>query len=331
MDVLPLDGHERWVLQWVGTLDGEEARLPHPVQVGRGNAIPQRPHKRRSWRRWLWWWAEPAVDKDILSYPAPAKVDGRVVTFVDGRTFEADVIVQATGYSQRFPFLHGGENGGAKQPESEGEKKINGKSEALPSTVTTRKNKRKKKAPPASFLPTSPGAVAPATAAAPATGRAAAAAAAAPPRPTHQGVRGDEDALPPDHFITSVSDPTLAFIGFVRPNVGAIPPMSELQVLWWIQRLRGKIPAKRGAPTYGLLGKKLPYGVDFGNYMHQLAAEMGAAPTLAALARSPKALVAWSLGQAYVTFFRLVGQLSGEEHWEVASGELYRPGGRRAG
>ena len=29
------------------------------------------------------------------------------------------------------------------------------------------------------------------------------------------------------------------------------------------------------------------------------------APTLAALARSPKALVAWSLGQAYVTFFRL--------------------------
>jgi dimethylaniline monooxygenase (N-oxide forming) len=138
-------------------------------------------------------------------------------------------------------------------------------------------------------------------------------------------VRGDEDALPPDHFITSHSDPTLAFIGFVRPNVGAIPPMSELQVLWWIQRLRGKIPAKRGAPTYGLLGKKLPYGVDYGNYMHQLAAEIGAAPTLAALARSPKALVAWSLGQAYVTFFRLVGPFAGDEHWEVASGELYRP------
>ena len=59
--------------------------------------------------------------------------------------------------------------------------------------------------------------------------------------------------------------------------------------------------------------------------MHQLAAEMGAAPTLAALARSPKALVAWSLGQAYVTFFRLVGPFAGEEHWKVASGELYRP------
>ena len=62
---------------------------------------------------------------------------------MDGRTFEADVIVQATGYSQRFPFLHNGD-GGAKQT-GEGAKQTNGKSEALPSTVTTRKNKRKKK------------------------------------------------------------------------------------------------------------------------------------------------------------------------------------------
>ena len=97
--------------QWVGTLDGEVKR-GHHILCKSVAAMPclNRPHKRRSWRRWLWWWAEPAVDKDILSYPAPAKVDGRVVTFVDGRTYEADVIVQATGYSQRFPFLHGREN-----------------------------------------------------------------------------------------------------------------------------------------------------------------------------------------------------------------------------
>ena len=87
--------------QWVGTLDGEVKR-GHHILCKSVAAMPylNRPHKRRSWRRWLWWWAEPAVDKDILSYPAPSKVDGRVVTFVDGRTFEADVIVQATGYSQ---------------------------------------------------------------------------------------------------------------------------------------------------------------------------------------------------------------------------------------
>ena len=197
--------------QWVGTLDGEVKR-GHHILCKSVAAMPylNRPHKRRSWRRWLWWWAEPAVDKDILSYPAPSKVDGRVVTFVDGRTFEADVIVQATGYSQRFPFLHGGENGGAKQPESEGEKKTNGKSgakqtngksEALPSTVTTRKNKRKKKAPPASFCNVARGGSAGdgGTDAGRAGGGAGGSSA---PGPTHQGVRGDEDALPPDHFIT---------------------------------------------------------------------------------------------------------------------------------
>ena len=105
--------------QWVGTLDGEVKR-GHHILCKSVAAMPylNRPHKRRSWwRSALWWWAEPNVDKDILSYPAPSKVDGRVVTFVDGRTFEADVIVQATGYSQRFPFLHGRENGGAKQPQ----------------------------------------------------------------------------------------------------------------------------------------------------------------------------------------------------------------------
>jgi Flavin-binding monooxygenase-like len=37
-----------------------------------------------------------------------------------------------------------------------------------------------------------------------------------------------EDALPvadEGHHITTADEPTLAYIGFVRPNVGAIPPM----------------------------------------------------------------------------------------------------------
>ena len=60
--------------------------------------------------------------------------------------------------------------------------------------------------------------------------------------------------------------------------------MSELQVMWWIQRLRGKVARTSTPPSYGLLGRKLTYGVDYGNYMHQLAAEFGGAPSLRTLA-----------------------------------------------
>eukprot|EP00957_Ditylum_brightwellii_P162207 12351418-Ditylum_brightwellii.AAC.1 len=34
----------------------------------------------------------------------------------------------------------------------------------------------------------------------------------------------DEDFLPSEHFIINKRRPRLAFIGFVRPNVGAITP-----------------------------------------------------------------------------------------------------------
>jgi len=124
----------------------------------------------------------------------------------------------------------------------------------------------------------------------------------------------------------SPDEPTLAFIGFVRPNVGAIPPMSELQVMWWIQRLRGKVARTSTPPSYGLLGRKLTYGVDYGNYMHQLAAEFGGAPSLRTLAlRSPRVLVAYCLGQAYISFFRLEGPFASEKAWSVSSGELFEP------
>jgi hypothetical protein len=47
-----------------------------------------------------------------------------------------------------------------------------------------------------------------------------------------------EDPLPSEHFIMDPREPRLAFLGFVRPNVGAIPPMAELQAMWWALRLR---------------------------------------------------------------------------------------------
>jgi len=242
--------------QWTGRV--KDVARGHHILCKSTAALPyiNRPFKQKSWRRFVWWWAEKKVDKSITSFPAPAKIQGDTVTFVDGRQMQVDVLVYATGYRQCFPFL--------------------------------KKGRSEHKLP---------------------TGH----------------PRGPEDALPSDHLIVDPAEPRLAFIGFVRPNVGAIPPMSELQVMWWIERLRGHIPRARAPPSYGLLGRKLVYGVDYGNYMHQVAAEFGAAPSLSTLSSNPRALLAYCLGQAYITFFRLTGPFATKHSWHVASTELFTP------
>ena len=59
--------------------------------------------------------------------------------------------------------------------------------------------------------------------------------------------------------------------------------------------------------------------------MHQLAAEIGAAPTVSDLIWRPRVLVAYALGQAYISFFRLVGPFASPAAWETAGGELFEP------
>lgn len=91
------------------------------------------------------------------------------------------------------------------------------------------------------------------------------------------------------------SDPTLAFIGFVRPNLGAIPPLAELQAMLWVSRLLiPSLPSPSSAllpkelhpsdePHYRLTsreGARIRYGVDHESYAYQLALDMGAAPGL---------------------------------------------------
>ena len=140
-------------------------------------------------------------------------------------------------------------------------------------------------------------------------------------------VDGDDDPLPSEHMICSPSSPNLAFIGFVRPNVGAIPPMSELQVMYWIQRMRGKTSP---VPTvsYRLLGldRTKAYGVDYGAYMHDLARSIGSAPHLLNwLFKSPRVAVAYALGQSYISFFRLEGPFKEENAEQISANELYFP------
>ncbi|GAA5958149.1 hypothetical protein JCM3765_002830 [Sporobolomyces pararoseus] len=89
--------------------------------------------------------------------------------------------------------------------------------------------------------------------------------------------------------IVSPSDPTVAFLGFVRPGVGGIPPLAENQAMWitaYWNKPESKL-AKNGLPTeranYYLLSKedaRIKYGVDHSTYQSTLARDFGGLPSL---------------------------------------------------
>ncbi|XWW94464.1 hypothetical protein V2A60_002407 [Cordyceps javanica] len=112
-------------------------------------------------------------------------------------------------------------------------------------------------------------------------------------------------------------DPSVGFIGFVRPSLGAIPPLSEMQAQLWVAHLlaRHRIPRPlrpedewhyrlRSVP-----GARLECGVDHESYAYQLALDMNSAPGLTDVVgfRSLKLLAVWALGANFNTKFRLRG------------------------
>ncbi|KAF9501199.1 FAD/NAD(P)-binding domain-containing protein [Pleurotus eryngii] len=112
--------------------------------------------------------------------------------------------------------------------------------------------------------------------------------------------------------VVKSGEETVAFIGFVRPGVGAIPPIAEMQSLWWISLLKNQVRKPLPPPHYHLLVKetaRIKYGVDHSTYMSTLAKDIGAAPGLWELYREYglHVLVAYCFGAAFTTFYRLVG------------------------
>ncbi|KAF1732456.1 hypothetical protein CRV24_006344 [Beauveria bassiana] len=113
------------------------------------------------------------------------------------------------------------------------------------------------------------------------------------------------------------SDPSVGFIGFVRPSLGAIPPLSEMQAQLWIAHLLARHciprpPHPQDEWHYRLRsvpGARVQYGVDHESYVYQLALDMGSAPGLTDVVRlgSLKLLLVWALGANFNTKFRLRG------------------------
>lgn len=114
-------------------------------------------------------------------------------------------------------------------------------------------------------------------------------------------------------------DPSVAFIGFLRPSLGAIPPLAEMQAQVWISHLLKNTREldPRDEAHYRLYppkGSRITYGVDHESYAYQLALDMGSAPgilhilkLMVSSSHPLRLLVVWALGANLNTKFRLRG------------------------
>lgn len=247
--------------QWVGkrfNMTWDEGRKHIVNKSAKCMPLLSRKVKRECpwWKKLPWWglWdrldPKAAAGKDIdLVVGSITSMQDNTVSYktADGpKDVTADVVVLATGYRQKFPFLH-------------------------PERSAT-----------------------------------------------------EDDPLPSEHYIVNPEEPRLAYIGFIRPNVGAIPPMSELQAMWWLQRMDNQLVAK-SPDYYKLHGRRLEYGVDYGYYMFALAREIGSIPRLLSwIWRDPRVFVTCAFGQAHVPIFKLDGPFASKEVEETCAGELWR-------
>lgn len=128
-----------------------------------------------------------------------------------------------------------------------------------------------------------------------------------------------------DHLYKNCFSPAygekLAFIGFVRPPLGSIPPMAELQARWFAQLQSGRLQlpaaeemehqseterARRARYHHQVFGR-LPYLVDFSTYMDDLAEIIGCKPQLLNLALTPRLLYKLYAGAFCAAQYRLRG------------------------
>ncbi|KAK1828906.1 putative dimethylaniline monooxygenase [Podospora conica] len=149
----------------------------------------------------------------------------------------------------------------------------------------------------------------------------------------------------------------LAYIGFVRPSIGAIPPLAELQAQLWVSRLVEHHLSKKSSGEEGDVAPRPlklkrknraavePYELDYalhprGGYdffaqklgvdhealAYQLALDMGSAPKATHVLRKHgwKVFFTWAFGPNINPKFRLLGPwASPEQAAEIMRTELF--------
>lgn len=143
--------------------------------------------------------------------------------------------------------------------------------------------------------------------------------------------------------IYNKDDVTVGFIGFVRPNLGAIPPLAEMQAQLWVLRLLQqhpftKVPTTRDFNALGhyeldwKLHARAGYdmfankrGVEHESYSYQLAVDMGSAPTIThVMSKGWKIFFTWAMGSNFNPKFRMVGPWKDTKRAEgIMSNELF--------
>ncbi|PWI76925.1 dimethylaniline monooxygenase [Purpureocillium lilacinum] len=154
-------------------------------------------------------------------------------------------------------------------------------------------------------------------------------------------------------------EPDVGFIGFLRPGLGAIPPLAEMQAQLWVYNLLAGDPLSaklrpEDEPHYRLQplnNARIHYGVDHESYVYQLAMDMGSAPGVTDLPRILlgttvyggggtlacgrtwfRMPIVWALGANFVTKFRLQGpwawdgakdMMASKEFWETITRRPY--------
>jgi dimethylaniline monooxygenase (N-oxide forming) len=141
-------------------------------------------------------------------------------------------------------------------------------------------------------------------------------------------------------------DPTVGFFGFIRPSLGAIPPLSEMQAQLWVLYLTAphRIPRPllpSDEPHYRLLhppGSRVQYGVDHESYAYQLALDMDSAPGALEIVnlglqaggnRMWRLPLIWALGANFNTKLRLRGPWKWDGAVDVLADELWQTVARR--
>ncbi|KIM49249.1 hypothetical protein M413DRAFT_438422 [Hebeloma cylindrosporum] len=134
--------------------------------------------------------------------------------------------------------------------------------------------------------------------------------------------------------ITRSGDENLAFIGYVRPGVGAIPPLAEMQAFFWVSLIKGQVKLPLSTPHYHLLTSedaRIKYGVDHSAYASTLANDIEAAPGLLELwwKYGVKVLLCYCFGAAFTPFYRLVGPFQVNSAVGIVRTELWETITRR--
>ena len=131
-------------------------------------------------------------------------------------------------------------------------------------------------------------------------------------------------------------DPTIGFIGFVRPSLGAIPPLSEMQTQLWILNLAAprRIPRPLSSSDEHHYKMRSPenarikYGVDHESYVYQLALDMDSAlgfqeALQLGWSKNWRLPLVWALSANLNTKFRLKGPWKWNEAEKVMLGEIW--------